>query len=135
MKNEIYVDAEGAIFGRLCSFVAKKALEGNELHVVNSEKTIITGNRKFILHDYSELKKKGGHSLKGPRISAVSYKMLKRAIRGMIPNHRYGTGKETLTRVKCYNGVPEEFKDKKFIKIESPRKIKFMTLKDLSQSI
>ena len=73
--------------------------------------------------------------MKGPRISAVSYKMLKRAIRGMIPNHRYGTGKETLTRVKCYNGVPEEFKDKKFIKIESPRKIKFMTLKDLSQSI
>ena len=58
MKNEIYVDAEGAIFGRLCSFVAKKALEGNEIHVVNSEKTIITGNRKFILHDYSELKKR-----------------------------------------------------------------------------
>ena len=49
MENILYLDAEGSIFGRLCSFAAKQALEGKEVHIINSEKTIVTGNRNQVI--------------------------------------------------------------------------------------
>jgi len=133
--RKILIDAQGAVFGRLCSFATKKALEGNEINIVNSEKAIITGNKKDIIKRYDELRKKGGHSMKGPKYSNVSYKMMKRAIRGMIGDHRKGQGKLAFSRIKCYNGIPEEFKDDKMIKANAPKKIKFIELEELSSRI
>ncbi|MEK6871800.1 MAG: uL13 family ribosomal protein, partial [Nanoarchaeota archaeon] len=104
-ENTIVIDAQGAIFGRLCSFAAKKALQGNQVIIVNAEKTIITGDKNNIVAKYHGLRQKGQkHSLRGPSISKVSYKILKRGIRGMLPNHRWGIGKEALERVICHNG-------------------------------
>ena len=107
----IIIDGNGAVFGRICSFTAKKALEGNEVIIVNSEKTIMTGNKKDTIAKYSSIRKKGGHSQKGPKLSNVPHRILKRAIRGMLPDHRKGQGKETLKRIKCYDGMPEELKE------------------------
>ena len=133
--KKIIIDAEGAVYGRLCSFVAKKVLEGNKIEIINSEKAIITGNKKDIIDKYDTLRKKGGHSQKGPKYSNVAYKMLKKGIRGMLPDHRKGIGKQALGRVKCHNGMPEEFKDEKILKINAPKKIKSMTLGELSGKI
>jgi ribosomal protein uL13 len=133
--SKIIIDGNGAVFGRICSFVAKRALEGNEIIVVNSEKTIMTGNKKDIIAKYSAIRKKGGHSQKGPKLSNVSHRILKRAIRGMLPDHRKGQGKETLKRIKCYDGMPDEFKDEKMIKVNAPKKLKFMELKELASKI
>ena len=58
MTEKIIIYATGAVFGRLCSFAAKNALEGNEVIIVNSEKTIITGNKKNIIDEYGEIRKK-----------------------------------------------------------------------------
>jgi len=136
MAEKIFIDADGAILGRLCSYVAKKALEGNEIIIVNAEKVIITGKKNNIIKEYGERRKKGrSHSLKGPKYSRVPYKMLKRSIRGMLPDFRKSTGKETFRRIKCYNGVPEEFKDNKMLRINAPKKIKFMILEELSKRI
>ena len=49
MKNKIIIDANGAVFGRLCSFAAKKALEGDEVIIVNSENAIMTGNKSDLI--------------------------------------------------------------------------------------
>jgi ribosomal protein uL13 len=131
----IIIDGNGAVFGRICSFTAKKALEGNEVIIVNSEKTIMTGNKKDTIAKYSSIRKKGGHSQKGPKLSNVPHRILKRAIRGMLPDHRKGQGKETLKRIKCYDGMPEEFKEEKMMKVNAPRKLKFMELKELASKI
>ena len=131
----IIIDGNGAIFGRICSFTAKKALEGNEVIIVNSEKTIMTGNKKDTIAKYSSIRKKGGHSQKGPKLSIVPHRILKRAIRGMLPDHRKGQGKETLKRIKCYDGMPEEFKEEKMMKVNAPKKLKFMELKELASKI
>ena len=133
--SKIIIDGNGAVFGRICSFVAKRALDGNEIIVVNSEKTIMTGNKKDIIAKYSAIRKKGGHSQKGPKLSNVPHMILKRAIRGMLPDHRKGQGKETLKRIKCYDGMPDEFKDEKMIKVNAPKKLKFMELKELASKI
>ena len=131
----IIIDGTGAVFGRICSFTAKKALEGNEVIIVNSEKTIMTGNKKDTIAKYSSIRKKGGHSQKGPKLSNVPHRILKRAIRGMLPDHRKGQGKETLKRIKCYDGMPEEFKEEKMMKVNAPKKLKFMELKELASKI
>ncbi len=131
----IIIDGNGAVFGRICSFTAKKALEGNEVIIVNSEKTIMTGNKKDTIAKYSSVRKKGGHSQKGPKLSNVPHMILKRAIRGMLPDHRKGQGKETLKRIKCYDGIPEEFKEEKMMKVNAPKKLKFMELKELANKI
>ncbi len=45
---KIIINAENGSFGRVASFAAKQALLGNEVTVVNSEKAIITGNKKML---------------------------------------------------------------------------------------
>jgi large subunit ribosomal protein L13 len=133
--SKIIIDGTGAVFGRVCSFTAKRVLEGDEIVIVNSEKTILTGNKKDIIAKFEAVRKKGGHSQKGPKISNVPYMILRRSIRGMLPDHRKGQGKEALARVKCYDGIPEELKEEKMMKISAPKKLKFMELKELASKI
>ena len=131
MADKIIIDATKASYGRLCSYAAKQALEDHQIIVLNSEKVVITGNKKDIINKHRTLKQKGGHSQKGPKYARVAYKILKRGIRGMLPDHRKGQGKQALSRVRCYNGIPEEFKDKEMKKIKGPLHNKYIELKEV----
>ncbi|MDD5191793.1 MAG: 50S ribosomal protein L13 [Candidatus Nanoarchaeia archaeon] len=132
----IIIDATNAIFGRLCSFVAKKAIEGHEIIIVNSEHTVITGNKSDIIEKYLKLRRMGGgSSIKGPKYSNVPYMMLKRGIRGMLPDFRRGQGKIAFSRIKCFNGIPEEYKNEKMVKSGKTKPNKFIELKELSERI
>jgi len=135
MAKKIIINGQGAVFGRLCSFTSKKALEGNEVVILNSEKVIMTGNQKDLVKKYGELRKKGGHSQKGPKYSKIPHMMLKKGIRGMLPDFRKGQGKLAFKRVKCYGGIPKEFEGEKMLKITAPKKLKFIELKELSEKI
>ena len=50
------IDGKNAILGRMASYVAKEALKGEEVVVVNCEEVIITGNKKDIKEKSEELK-------------------------------------------------------------------------------
>lgn len=132
---KIIIDAENGIFGRICSFAAKQALEGNEIVIVNSEKAVITGNKKNVINRYSNLRKLGGFSQKGPKRSRLTPMMFKRSIRGMLPDFRWGEGRDAFSRIKCYDGIPKEFEKEKKVKINGPRHEKFIELKELSRRI
>ena len=133
--DTVIIDAENAVFGRICSLAAKKALEGNQVVIVNSEKAVITGSRQNIITRYTEIRQKGrSHSMKGPKISRSAFRLLKRGIRGMLPNHKAGIGKQALARIRCYNGMPEEFKNKQMIQLPV-NKIKYLKLDDLSKQL
>lgn len=114
-REEIVIDAENAVLGRLASYAAKQALSGKKIIIVNAEKAIVVGNKKDIIENYIRMKRRGGASLKGPFFSYLAYKILKRTIRGMLPYEK-GRGKEALKNIFCYNSIPEEFKDKKMFK-------------------
>lgn len=133
--KKIIINGEGTIFGRICSFAAKEVLGGNEVIIVNSEKVIITGNKKDIIAKYDRLRKKGGFSQKGPKISKAPDKILKRAIRGMLPDFRRGQGKEAFKKIRCYQGIPKNIENEKMININTPKKLKFIELKELSDKI
>ncbi len=133
--SRLIIDATGATFGRLCSFVAKQALEGKEVIVLNSEKAIISGSKRDVIEKYSRMRKKGGTARKGPNYSKLPYMMLKRGIRGMLPNYREGIGNQAFSRIKCYEGVPKEFEKEKAPKFISKDYDSYIQLKELSQKI
>lgn len=135
MNNKIIIDAEGEILGRLCSYSAKQALEGNEIAIINAEKSIISGNKNDIVKKYRELRAKGGRSRKGPHHSKSSEMLMKKAIRGMLPDFRWGEGKAAFSRIKCYAGVPKEFEKEKAIKLKINKPNKYIELKEVSDSL
>ena len=132
---KIIIDGQGAVFGRLCSFAAKKSLEGDEIIIVNSEKVIMTGNKADIIAKYKTLRAKGGHSQKGPKYDKVTYKMLKKGIRGMLPDHRRGIGREAFKKIKCFDGVPKELETEEKMQMPGTKHDKFIELKELSEKI
>jgi len=125
------IDGTNAVMGRLASYAAKEALRGEEIVIVNSEKVIITGSRKNIEENWYNKRQRVGSGMKGPKHSRDYDRIVKRAIRGMLPDHRSGRGKESLKRIKCYVGVPKEFEDKKKIGAGKGTQSKFIRVGEL----
>lgn len=127
---EVLIDGKNAVMGRLASYIAKQALLGKDVIIINSNEVIITGRKEDIFRKYSELIKKGGSSQKGPKISRTPERILKRVVRGMV-SHKQGRGLDALKKVKCYNEMPEQYKDSKKIVAGKEKHGKYITLKEL----
>jgi len=127
------IDGTGAILGRLASYVAKEALKGEEIAILNCEEVIISGNKKSIKSEFQEKRSRVGHSQKGPKLKKTSERMVKRTIRGMLPEHRFGRGRQAFKRIKCYKGVPKEFENEKKFKAGKEKPIKFSKVKEFSK--
>ncbi len=127
------IDGTNAVLGRLASFVAKEALKGEEIKIINCEKIIITGNKKSIEKEFFETRNRVGTRQIGPKVSRVSEKIVKRTIRGMLPDHRQGRGRQAFKRIMCYNKVPQELKDLKAISLNEKEKRKYIEVKEISK--
>ena len=127
------IDGAGARMGRLASYVAKEALKGEEITVLNCDEVIISGSKKSIEKEFLEKRSRVGHSQKGPRHSQISEKIVKRAIRGMLPEHRFGRGRIAFKRIRCYNKVPKEFEDSNKIIAGKKKPFKFSKVKEFAK--
>lgn len=107
------IDGKNAILGRLAAHVAKELIKGGEIAIVNCEQVVITGNKQRIMEELDAKRQRVGTTQKGPKVSRTSEKIVKRAIRGMLPNYRLGRGKEMFEKVKCYVGIPKEYESSK----------------------
>src|SRR3989344_3619306 len=131
--NKIIIDGENVVLGRLSSYAAKEVLKGSEIIIVNSEKVVITGNKKNIEEDYRQKRGRVGTIQVGPKFPRQSYMIVKRTIRGMLPNHREGRGREAIKKIKCFNGVPKEYENKEKIKLKSVGSKKFVPVSHISK--
>ncbi len=122
------VDASNMILGRMVSYVAKKALLGEKVDIVNCEKAVITGNKKSIFEKYKQRNERGPRPTKGPFIPKMPDRFVRRCIRGMLP-YKQEKGRKAFKRVMCYIGIPDEFKDKKTETIENCNVSKVPSLK------
>jgi len=104
------IDGEGLLLGRLASNVARRLLDGEEIAIVNAEKTVISGNRARVLSNYN-VKRQRGSREGGPFFPRRPDQILKRTIRGMLPYKRQ-RGSEAFKNVRAYVGVPVEFQGK-----------------------
>ena len=120
-------NAENHILGRLASYLAKEALLGEEIVVVNCEKAVITGNRPQIIAHYHEHWQRGHHRW-GPFPARKPDRFVRRVIRGMLPFHKT-SGREAFARVMCYIGLPEPFKKAQLETVEKAHLKKVPNLK------
>lgn len=129
------IDGENAVMGRLASYAAKQALQGEEIAIINCDKIIITGNKNFTKNKFEDSRKRVGTTQQGPKISRGSDKILKRTIRGMLPNYRQGRGRQAFKKIKCYVGIPKELKieNSKIIKAGKEKKTKFTKVEELGK--
>ena len=127
------IDGKNAVLGRLASYAAKEALRGEEIVILNCEQVIITGNRANIKENFEMKRRRVGSGQKGPKHSTDSEKIVKRAIRGMLPNHRRGRGKIAFKKIKCYIGVPKEFQESRKISGKREKHGKFIEIRDISK--
>jgi len=134
MERQIVIDAENSVVGRLSSFAAKKALEGNQIIVLNSEKAIFVGKPKDILEKYLKRFRLGHGVQKGPLYPRKPEMILRRAIRGMI-GRKKTKGRNAFKRVKCFVGIPEKYKNAEKISVAKKRVLNFITLRELSKLI
>jgi len=103
------INGEGLLLGRMASIVAKRALAGETIAVVNAEKSVISGAKARVFANY-ERKRFRGSREGGPFFPRRPDHLVKRTIRGMLP-YKNARGAEALKRIKIYVGVPVGLKD------------------------
>jgi len=133
----IVIDAADKLMGRVASIAAKKALEGNEISIVNAERAVITGGRDFILAEYKH-KRERGDQYKGPFFPKLSDRIVRRTIRGMLPKNP--RGRAALARIRVYAGRPtdvkgEELDIKKDASISRLKNPRYIRVEELSRSL
>ncbi len=109
------VDGKNAVFGRMATQVAKKALLGETIDIVNCEQVVFSGKKEVVFAKYDRVKKMGVPS-KGPFLSSNPEKFMKRVLRGMLP-YKQSKGREAFDRIKCHIGVPSQFEGQETVKM------------------
>jgi large subunit ribosomal protein L13 len=111
-----FVNAEGLIVGRMCSKVAKRLLNGEEVIILNAEKAVFSGKKKSKIAE-AHLFLEVGAPMRGPFHYRRPDRFLRKTVRGMVP-FKLPKGKNAYKRLKVFMGVPLEFKDQKMITFE-----------------
>lgn len=106
MKEHV-INADGLILGRLASHVAKRALLGETLSIINIEKVIVTGSRKRVFERYHIFHEKGTPT-QGPFIPRRERELFKRTLKRMLP-FKTSRGQDAFARVKAYKGMPARY--------------------------
>lgn len=132
------IDGTNMILGRLATFAARKALEGEKVVIVNAEKVIISGKKSNIMAQYEE-KVDRGNRLKGPYFPRQPDRLVRRTIRGMLP-YKQERGRLAFKRIMCYMGVPNQFKDQAVEKVDQAefsrlKTVNFMRIERISELV
>jgi len=136
----LVVDGENQILGRLASLVAKKLLLGYRVVVVNTEKIVVSGERRMVVDSYKALFKATTHrnpERTGVRRPRTPVRLFKSAVKNMLPKNR--RGENAAKRLRAYVGVPEEFEEEKpvrFAEAEASRLgRKYVLLGDIAREM
>ena len=105
------IDAKDKILGRFCSQVAKMALLGERIVIINAKDAVISGTKSDIHEKY--LARLNIHTATNPRRGPFWPRrpdtLMRSIIKKMLPRKKI-RGKEALKRVHVYIGdIPERF--------------------------
>ncbi|MGM5483853.1 MAG: 50S ribosomal protein L13 [Nanobdellota archaeon] len=128
------IDATNRILGRLASEVAKLAISGEEIKVVNCENAVVVGKKKEVLNKYKQRSERGTSS-GGPFLHRGPDRIVRRCIRGMIP-YKTKEGREAFKRVMCYVGNPDDLEVQKISKdISDTNNLNYVKIADISRHL
>jgi large subunit ribosomal protein L13 len=114
------IDATGASAGRLASYVAKRLLDGEEVHIVNAEKATVSGRSEAVM-ERKNFQRDVGTQRKGPYYPRVPHLMMKRTVRGMLNYQELPSHRAAYKRLKAHIGVPDELKNRQAIVVEKAK--------------
>jgi len=147
MQEYLLLDAKDKILGRFCSQVAKKALLGEKIVIINAKDAIISGTKRNIHEKYlSKLNiSTATNPRRGPFWPRRPDTFMRNIIKKMLPTKKI-RGKEALKRIHVYIGeIPYRFQKKyqKLIPTDIPNSEKkrlsyynkFITLENLCTRI
>ena len=128
------IDADGLVLGRMATDVVKRVLAGEEVHIVNAEKAIITGSSKRAIQARYTFKREVGTDRKGPFFPREPHLIVKRTVRGML-QYQQSAHRAAYQRVKAHIGVPKELAASSTIIVEDAKRDPrvFMTVGELSK--
>jgi large subunit ribosomal protein L13 len=132
MQGYLLMDAKNKILGRFCSQVAKKALLGERIVIINAKDAIISGSKRDIHEKYlNKLNiSTATNPKRGPFWPRRPDTFMRNIIKKMLPTKKI-RGKEALKRVHVYIGeIPERFQKRYQTLI--PTEIPFSDKKRLS---
>jgi len=139
-KEPVLLDAKNQILGRLASYVAKHALSGDSVIVLNAEKAVISGRRKNIVEEAK--RRLETRTLANQTTAPVHQRRpdlyFRRVVRGMLP-WKKAKGKAAFHRVIVYMGIPEEYSGKAIVRVPDADAANlaspYITLEDLATEI
>lgn len=120
----------------MCTHVAKRLLNGEEITVVNAEKARISGDKAQVLAHYKQRRARGKNE-RGPYYPRTPDMILRRSVRGMV-NYKSPNGRAAYKRLRVFVGVPNELKDKDVEVVEGARKVgmdKYVYLGDITKEL
>tara|TARA_Y100000034_G_C6701309_1_gene309293 strand:+ start:57 stop:476 length:420 start_codon:yes stop_codon:yes gene_type:complete len=110
-------NAQNLIVGRLAAKVAKEALLGEEVFIVNCNQAVISGDKNDIMKREKQRRSRSGYPLTKAKLPRSPDRFVRRAVRGMLP-WKFTRGKEAFKRVMCYRNLPEELNGKELLTIK-----------------
>ncbi len=136
----VVIDATNQIMGRLASYAAKNALNGNTVIVLNAEKAVISGRKSNIVEE--AMRRLKTRTLANQTTAPVHQRRpdlyLRRVVRGMLP-WKKAKGKAAFHRVLIFMGVPEEYSKLKPTRVPdadaSRLTAPYLTLETLAEEI
>ncbi len=105
----IGIDGDGLTLGRIATHVAKLLLSGETVVVINAEKVVITGSKRYLTESKKKSMKTITHATpwRGPFHYRAPDDMVRRTVRGMLP-WKTSRGREAYRRLHVYVGRPNE---------------------------
>lgn len=107
------VNAEGLIVGRMCSKVAKRLLNGEQVIILNAEKAVFSGKKKSKVMEAKQFLEVGAPR-RGPFHYRRPDRFLRKTVRGMLP-FKQPKGKSAYKRLKVFMGIPMELEGQNMI--------------------
>ncbi|MFQ3308496.1 MAG: large subunit ribosomal protein L13 [Candidatus Nanohaloarchaea archaeon] len=135
MSEVTVIDGENKILGRLASEVARRVKDGEEVHIVNSEKAVVSGDKKEVLADYKQKFDRGRRD-RGPYFQKRPDKILKRTVKNMLPDGP--DGRELRSNYRTYLQVPDRFDEVQDVDVKEGddlRNRNYVTLTEISEHI
>ena len=107
------IDVKDKILGRACTQIAKKALLGEYIVVINAKDCVISGEKSVIQNKY--LEKLNIHTATNPRRGPFWPRrpdmFFRKVVWGMLPKKR--RGRDALKRIHVYiTDIPDRFKNR-----------------------
>ena len=132
------IDGKNLILGRASSYIAKQALLGESIDVINCEQMFISGSKMDIFDKYLHKKTEMGTYKKGPFWPRRPDMFVKKTIRGMLP-YKFPKGKAALKRIMFHIGSPEGLKGKpetiKFALVDKIPNLKYIQIGEVCKRL